>query len=105
MIQPGGPLETTTGPVLVVDDEPAVRGLFVRALHEAGYDTLEAADGVEALELLQHHSVALILLDSTMPRLGGANNTLAAAVRAAMPRSVTPPTRRAPRSAASDLEG
>jgi EAL domain-containing protein (putative c-di-GMP-specific phosphodiesterase class I)/FixJ family two-component response regulator len=72
MIQPGGPLETTTGPVLVVDDEPAVRGLFVRALHEAGYDTLEAADGVEALELLQHHSVALILLDITMPRLGGA---------------------------------
>jgi EAL domain-containing protein (putative c-di-GMP-specific phosphodiesterase class I)/DNA-binding NarL/FixJ family response regulator len=83
MIQPGGPLETTTGPVLVVDDEPAVRGLFVRALHEAGYDTLEAADGVEALELLQHHSVALILLDSTMPRLGGAGVIRAVRARGA----------------------
>jgi EAL domain-containing protein (putative c-di-GMP-specific phosphodiesterase class I)/FixJ family two-component response regulator len=72
MIRPGGPLEATTGPVLVVDDEPAVRGLFARALRDAGYETLQAADGVEALELLQSHSVALILLDSTMPRLGGA---------------------------------
>jgi EAL domain-containing protein (putative c-di-GMP-specific phosphodiesterase class I)/DNA-binding NarL/FixJ family response regulator len=72
MTEPRGPLEATTGPVLVVDDEPVVRGLFARALRDAGYDTLEAADGVEALELLQHHSVALILLDSTMPRLGGA---------------------------------
>jgi CheY-like chemotaxis protein len=59
MIQPGGPIEATTGPVLVVDDEPAVRGLFARALRDAGYDTLEAADGVEALDLLQRHSVAL----------------------------------------------
>jgi two-component system phosphate regulon response regulator PhoB len=72
MIKPGVPLDATTGPVLVVDDEPAVRGLFARALRDAGYDTLEAADGVEALELLKRHSVALILLDSTMPRLDGA---------------------------------
>lgn len=41
MIKPGGPLDATTGPVLVVDDEPAVRNLFVRALRDAGYDTLE----------------------------------------------------------------
>ena len=48
MIKPGGPLEATTGPVLVVDDEPAVRGLFARALRDAGYDTLEAADARSA---------------------------------------------------------
>jgi CheY-like chemotaxis protein len=72
MIKPGGPLEVTTGPVLVVDDEPAVRDLFARALRDAGYETIKAADGVEALQLIEHHSVALILLDATMPRLDGA---------------------------------
>ncbi len=71
MTEPGPSLEAAGGPVLVVDDEPAVRSLFVRALRDAGYDTLEAADGVQALELLKRHSVALILLDSTMPRLDG----------------------------------
>ena len=72
MTEPGPSLEAASGPVLVVDDEPAIRSLFVRALRDAGYDTLEAADGVQALELLKRHSVALILLDSTMPRLDGA---------------------------------
>jgi DNA-binding response OmpR family regulator len=71
MTEPGPSLEAASGPVLVVDDEPAVRCLFARALRDAGYDTLEAGDGVEALELLKRHSVALILLDSTMPRRDG----------------------------------
>jgi CheY-like chemotaxis protein len=35
MTEPRGPLEVTTGPVLVVDDQPAVRGLFARALRES----------------------------------------------------------------------
>lgn len=72
MTRPGRPAEAAGGPILVVDDEPAVRGLFTRALRDAGYDTLEATDGVEALELLEDRTVALILLDSTMPRLDGA---------------------------------
>ncbi|MGZ6268286.1 MAG: EAL domain-containing protein [Candidatus Limnocylindrales bacterium] len=57
--------------ILVVDDEPAVRALFVRVLRDAGYAICEAADGVMALEVLEHNPVALILLDSTMPRLDG----------------------------------
>jgi EAL domain-containing protein (putative c-di-GMP-specific phosphodiesterase class I)/DNA-binding NarL/FixJ family response regulator len=72
MTELGGPLEVTTGQILVVDDEPDVRGLFARALRDAGYESIEAADGVEALEILERQSVALILLDSTMPRLDGA---------------------------------
>ena len=35
MTEPPGPLEVTTGLVLVVDDEPAVRDLFARALSDA----------------------------------------------------------------------
>ncbi len=60
-----------TGAILVVDDEASVRTLFARALRDAGYAVLEAADGVEAIELLDGHEVALVLLDSTMPRLDG----------------------------------
>jgi EAL domain-containing protein (putative c-di-GMP-specific phosphodiesterase class I)/CheY-like chemotaxis protein len=71
MTEAGQGLEAAAGTVLVVDDEPAVRTLFARALRDAGYDTLEATDGIAALELLERHSVALILLDSTMPRLDG----------------------------------
>ena len=57
--------------ILVVDDEPAVRALFVRVLKDAGYAICEASDGVTALEVLERNPVALILLDSTMPRLDG----------------------------------
>lgn len=65
-------LESTSGPVLVVDDDPTVRSLFARALRDAGYDTLEAVDGVEALALIERQPVGLVVLDSAMPRLDGA---------------------------------
>ncbi len=68
----GDPSAGLAAPILIVDDEPAVRALFARVLQEAGYAALEAADGIEALELLERHEVALVLLDSTMPRLDGA---------------------------------
>ncbi len=58
--------------ILIVDDDPAVRVLFARVLVDAGYATCEAADGVAALEVLEREPVALVLLDSTMPRLDGA---------------------------------
>ena len=61
------------GTVLVVDDAArGARALRAGALRDAGYDTLEAADGVEALEAARAPGVALVLLDSTMPRLDGA---------------------------------
>ncbi len=66
------PESSALGTILVVDDEPTIRSLFTRVLRDAGYATLEAADGVEAIEMLDEHSVALVLLDSTMPRLDGA---------------------------------
>lgn len=66
--------------VLIADDESAIRGLFARALRGAGYDTLEASDGLEALALLEREPVSLLLLDSTMPGLDGPG--VVAAVRA-----------------------
>lgn len=58
--------------VLVVDDEPSAR-LLVRALLEKrGFDTVEAADGVEALEVIrQHDHIGLAVVDLNMPRMDG----------------------------------
>jgi CheY-like chemotaxis protein len=59
--------------VLVAEDEPAVRGLARRILERRGFRVLEAADGVEALEIAQAHRdrIDLLLTDAIMPRLGG----------------------------------
>jgi len=60
------------GTVLVVEDEASLRSAAVKLLNHAGFDTLQAADGLEALRMLeQHPEVRLILMDLTMPRMGG----------------------------------
>lgn len=57
--------------ILVVDDEPANRGLVRRVLEPQGYEVVEAGDGDEALALIGRQLPDLILLDLQMPRLGG----------------------------------
>jgi CheY-like chemotaxis protein len=58
--------------VLVVDDEPVLRGLARSVLERQGFRAEVAADGVEALERIrQGLQPALVLLDQTMPRLSG----------------------------------
>ncbi len=61
------------GLILVVDDEDVVRGLVAASLQRAGFDVLEAADGRECVEIYEQQwdRIALIVLDLTMPRLGG----------------------------------
>ena len=60
-------------PILVVDDEPGLRRLACQTLERAGYATLEAEDGAQALRLLEQHDgvVALVLSDIRMPNLDG----------------------------------
>jgi PAS domain S-box-containing protein len=61
-----------TGTILVADDEAIVRRAVRSALERQGYRVLVAADGREAVDLLRtHHDVSLVLLDLTMPVLGG----------------------------------
>jgi CheY-like chemotaxis protein len=57
--------------ILLVDDVPAVRLSIRAALETAGYQTVEAADGEEALTLLGSQSVDLIVTDLWMPNLDG----------------------------------
>jgi two-component system, chemotaxis family, chemotaxis protein CheY len=58
---------------LVVDDSKAVRLILARTLRELGYEVLEAANGREALELMEQQKTAvrLVLLDWNMPELNG----------------------------------
>ena len=57
--------------ILLVDDDPDIRRLVTIYLHNEGYQVLEAADGLEALDLLQQQEVHLIILDLMMPHLDG----------------------------------
>ena len=60
-----------TKPILVVEDDAATREFVVQALVFEGYRVLAAADGQEALELVERHEPGLILVDVLMPRLDG----------------------------------
>ncbi len=64
---------TGSGAVLVVDDESTVRAVAERYLERLGFRAICAPDGEAALELLRESDVAIrcVLLDLTMPRLGG----------------------------------
>jgi len=60
-----------TGRALVVDDSRLNRMLLSRALAELEIESVEAEDGMRALELLEREPVDLIMLDLLMPGLDG----------------------------------
>jgi len=58
--------------VLVVEDEPVVRGLVVEVLSELGYQTIEASDGPAGLDLiLSERAIDLLITDIGLPGLNG----------------------------------
>jgi DNA-binding response OmpR family regulator len=57
--------------VLVVDDEPTIREVVVSYLEREGYDTLEAADGIQARNVLETSSPSLVVLDLMLPGMDG----------------------------------
>ena len=64
---------TGEGTILLVDDEDAVRAFAARALSQRGYKVLEAASGVEGLDVLEEANgkVDLIVSDVVMPEMDG----------------------------------
>jgi two-component system chemotaxis response regulator CheY len=58
---------------LVVDDSKTIRTILARTLKEIGFEVLEAANGREALEVIEAEktTVPLILLDWDMPEMNG----------------------------------
>jgi len=81
----GGPLPKGKETILVVEDEPTVRGMIRRILAGNGYRVLEASGGAEAFEAVRKAAVAadetgervrekkldLLLTDVVMPSMGG----------------------------------
>jgi len=57
--------------ILVVEDDPNIRKILTLQLLRAGYQATPAEDGVVALEILEHETFDLILLDVMMPRQDG----------------------------------
>ena len=56
---------------MIVEDDLNIRKLMKKVLSTAGYDTIEAANGLEALDLLDSAHVDLIVLDVMMPEMDG----------------------------------
>ena len=56
---------------MIVDDEPGVRALLRDTLSIAGFETIEASDGMSALTLLRTNKPALMVIDINMPLMDG----------------------------------
>jgi PAS domain S-box-containing protein len=69
--------------VLVIDDDPDVRGFIVAALEEQGYRVRDAADGGEGLAEIERERPDLVIVDFIMPGLSGAD--VAKKIRAKRP--------------------
>ena len=57
--------------VLTVDDSPSIRQMVAFTLKSAGYDVIEAGDGVDGLATAKSKSIDLFLTDQNMPRMDG----------------------------------
>lgn len=57
--------------ILIVDDSASVRQVVSIALKQAGYDVIEAIDGMNALSKLDGRKLHLVISDVNMPRLDG----------------------------------
>jgi DNA-binding response OmpR family regulator len=53
--------------ILVVDDEPPIRGLLRQAFEMNGYEVLEASNGVEAVRMFRENDIDLVVTDIIMP--------------------------------------
>jgi DNA-binding response OmpR family regulator len=58
--------------ILVIDDDPDVRGFIAATLEEQGYRVREASDGKEGLAELAREGADLVILDFIMPGMSGA---------------------------------
>ncbi|CAH0345053.1 response regulator [Bacillus sp. CECT 9360] len=57
--------------ILIVDDQFGIRILLNEVLNKEGYNTFQAANGVQALDIVTNHSPDLVLLDMKIPGMDG----------------------------------
>lgn len=82
---PAAPADGKNELILVAEDDALVREVVVRILEDAGYRTLTAEDGEQAVDVFSAHAdeVDLLLFDVVMPNMGG--KAAATAIRLARP--------------------
>ena len=64
-------MSLVTPRLLITDDDRDFRETVAGALADRGFETLQAADGEETLQIICRQEVHLLLLDMQMPRLSG----------------------------------
>ena len=74
--------------VLTVDDSLSIRQMVAFTLKSAGYEVLEAVDGMDGLEKAKANEIDLVLSDQNMPRMDGL--TLVRSLRALPKHRTTP---------------
>jgi CheY-like chemotaxis protein len=57
--------------VLIIDDAIHIRRLVARVLQQSGFNTLEAADGRQGIQLLQEQKPDIVTCDISMPYMDG----------------------------------
>ncbi|HFU76481.1 MAG TPA: response regulator, partial [Arcobacter sp.] len=57
--------------VMIVDDSLSVRKSLSLTMEKAGFDTLLAKDGIEAIEIMKNTMPNIMLVDMEMPRMNG----------------------------------
>ena len=57
--------------IMIIDDDEYIGNMLEEALHKAGYETLRAFSGTEALYILEKQTPDLVLLDLMLPGLSG----------------------------------
>lgn len=59
--------------VLVIEDEAQIREFEVTYLRDAGFETIEAADGLAGISLFEKHRPELVVVDINLPKMSGLN--------------------------------
>jgi DNA-binding response OmpR family regulator len=57
--------------ILIIDDEPVIRGVIKMFLEQVGYEVIEASEGEEGLRLQREREADLVISDLLMPKLDG----------------------------------
>jgi two-component system response regulator (stage 0 sporulation protein F) len=57
--------------ILIVDDQFGIRILLNEVFQKEGYQTFQAANGIQALDILKKHDPDLVLLDMKIPGMDG----------------------------------
>ncbi|MBZ0298954.1 MAG: response regulator [Anaerolineae bacterium] len=60
-----------TNLALIVEDEAALRIIYEAVLSNLGFEVLQAADGEEAISLLEHFAPSIVFLDILLPKVDG----------------------------------